>query len=136
MDFETLVGIVGGYIGMLTGFALAQLPEIMLGIFVYVKKLYERLWKRNSTEVAPTQHGQVVNNRGMIQESLAQPSEDNAQSQSDDNIRQICNQTQNSVKVMGTSLENELSQIHRRIDKMEEKINSVCFLDQQMNSMH
>ena len=121
VDFQTLVGYVGGYIGIFTGFALAQIPEVVLATFIYVKKLYARLYRRNLTDVRP------------IQESETQQSEDDSQTQIDDNIRKICNQITTPVKEMCTRIENKLGNICTRIDNMEHKIHSVYFLDQQMN---
>ena len=39
VDFQALVGYVGGYIGILMGFAIAQIPEIIFVTIVGVRKL-------------------------------------------------------------------------------------------------
>jgi len=41
IDFQCLIGYVGGYIGMFTGFALAQIPDILIVFFGFVKKLFK-----------------------------------------------------------------------------------------------
>ena len=40
VDFQTLIGYVGGYIGIFTGFAIAQLPDLMLTALLFAKKWY------------------------------------------------------------------------------------------------
>ena len=43
VDLQTLVGYVGGYIGIFTGFALAQIPDILLFILKLVKRWFPRI---------------------------------------------------------------------------------------------
>ena len=40
VDFQTLVGYVGGYIGILLGFALVQLPDAILSMWLVLRKLF------------------------------------------------------------------------------------------------
>ena len=42
VDFQCLIGYVGGYIGMFTGFALSQIPDVLITVFGYVKQLLQR----------------------------------------------------------------------------------------------
>ena len=52
VDFQSLVGYVGGYIGLFMGFALAQIPEIILTTMSHVK----RLFSGDNLKVIPTVH--------------------------------------------------------------------------------
>ena len=38
VDIQTLIGYIGGYIGILTGFSLIQIPQIMMTISKHVRK--------------------------------------------------------------------------------------------------
>ena len=38
VDFQGLIGYIGGYIGLFTGFAIAQAPELIVTIFQWIKK--------------------------------------------------------------------------------------------------
>ena len=38
VDIQTLIGYIGGYIGILTGFSLIQIPEIMMTISKHIRK--------------------------------------------------------------------------------------------------
>ena len=51
VDFQTLVGYVGGYIGIFIGFALVQIPEILLDTFLFVKKMYQRTKGRSAERI-------------------------------------------------------------------------------------
>ena len=135
VDFQNLVGYVGGYVGMIMGFALVQIPELMFATLIYVKQLYERIFKRNSAEVGPIQIIADRNKRVPLRVSEPQQAKNDAKSEIDDKIRQICNSITNQGKDIDAKLENELRAIRRRIDKMEERINIGCFLDQQMNKL-
>jgi len=42
VDFQTLVGYVGGYIGILLGFALVQLPDAILSMWLVLRNLFHR----------------------------------------------------------------------------------------------
>jgi hypothetical protein len=56
LDLESLIGYMGGYIGMFTGFALAQIPEILISTVVFAKKLFKFRVSQspNENEVLPT----------------------------------------------------------------------------------
>ena len=47
VDFQALVGYVGGYIGILMGFAIAQIPEMILVTIVGVRKLVPRVLSKD-----------------------------------------------------------------------------------------
>ena len=49
VDIQTLIGYIGGYIGIFTGFALAHVPEYMLSAFVFAKRHFVSLNKRNDS---------------------------------------------------------------------------------------
>ena len=42
VDFQCLVGYVGGYLGMFTGFAITQIPDTILGIIRFFKRCLKR----------------------------------------------------------------------------------------------
>ena len=43
IDIQSLIGYVGGYIGICTGIALAQLPEILAKFAICTKEFLEEL---------------------------------------------------------------------------------------------
>ena len=45
VDIETLIGYIGGYIGILTGFALIQIPDIIAYLFKCTKMFLQYLKK-------------------------------------------------------------------------------------------
>ena len=45
VDIQTLIGYIGGYIGIFTGFALAQIPD-----YLYSAIIYAKMWILNSKE--------------------------------------------------------------------------------------
>ena len=54
VDFQSLVGYVGGYTGIFLGIALAQIPEIMLTTIGYLKKaffLFFNLKLKNNSQI-------------------------------------------------------------------------------------
>ena len=53
VDFQTLVGYVGGYVGMLLGFALVQIPDAVLSAFLFFRNLY--LLKRDRNRIGMEQ---------------------------------------------------------------------------------
>ena len=55
IDFQSLVGYIGGYIGMFMGFALAQVPEVIYTSFKCAKKLCPRICGKTSTNVVSAQ---------------------------------------------------------------------------------
>ena len=38
VDFQSLIGYIGGYLGLFTGFAIAQAPDLIVTIVVFVQK--------------------------------------------------------------------------------------------------
>ena len=40
IDFQTLVGYVGGYIGIVLGVALVQIPDAVLSAYLFVREQY------------------------------------------------------------------------------------------------
>ena len=38
VDFQSLIGYIGGYIGIFTGFALAQAPDLIVTIVMFARK--------------------------------------------------------------------------------------------------
>ena len=40
VDFQSLIGYVGGYSGIFLGFALAQVPEMVTDIFIRTRNFY------------------------------------------------------------------------------------------------
>ena len=47
MDLESLVGYIGGYVGLFMGFAIADVFEMMFKGSLYVKRLYHLTTQRN-----------------------------------------------------------------------------------------
>ena len=47
VDFQTLIGYVGGYIGIFTGFALAQIPDMIFSAVHFGKWWYLSSQNRN-----------------------------------------------------------------------------------------
>ena len=45
VDIQTLIGYIGGYIGILTGFSLIQLPDFIMTISMQIKKSVRQLKK-------------------------------------------------------------------------------------------
>ena len=51
VDLQSLIGWIGGYIGMFTGLSLAQIPELLFTSAALVARLRTRLAQSNSNEV-------------------------------------------------------------------------------------
>ena len=47
MDLESLVGYIGGYVGLFMGFAIADVFEMMFKGSLYVKRLYNITTQQN-----------------------------------------------------------------------------------------
>ena len=43
IDFESLLGTVGGYIGLILGYTILQIPEFLVAVFRKSKLIKERL---------------------------------------------------------------------------------------------
>ena len=52
MDFESLVGYIGGYVGLFTGFAVAEIPGVVFNGIIGMKTLYSHLVQRDETKVS------------------------------------------------------------------------------------
>ena len=52
MDFESLVGYIGGYVGLFAGFAFAELPGMLSNGFFSMKQLYVLLARRDGKDIA------------------------------------------------------------------------------------
>ena len=50
MDFESLVGYIGGYVGLFAGFAFAELPGMLSNGFFSMRQLYVLLARRDGKE--------------------------------------------------------------------------------------
>ena len=46
MDFESLVGYIGGYVGLFTGFAVTEIPGMLVNGIISMKRLYGHLAHR------------------------------------------------------------------------------------------
>ena len=55
IDFQSLVGYIGGYIGIFLGFALAQIPDTIAGAITVGKSVYTHLYQENPTHAVPIQ---------------------------------------------------------------------------------
>ena len=56
MDFESLVGYIGGYVGLFAGFAVAELPGMLSNGFLSMKQLvvlFARRDGRKGMTIAP-----------------------------------------------------------------------------------
>ena len=62
IDIQSLVGYIGGYIGICTGLALAQVPEILITIAVCTKRFWKNLNKKQPADEthSPIKHNQVL----------------------------------------------------------------------------
>ena len=49
VDFQTLIGYIGGYIGIFTGFALIEIPDFVFAILGFFKKWKNLYWPRENT---------------------------------------------------------------------------------------
>ena len=49
VDFQTLIGSIGGYIGIFTGFALIQIPDFIFSILGFLKNWKNLYWSREDT---------------------------------------------------------------------------------------
>jgi hypothetical protein len=61
VDFQTLVGNVGGYIGIFLGFAVPQIPDTLLETLKLGKSLYALICKINSRQTSQIQQVQEMN---------------------------------------------------------------------------
>ena len=55
IDFQSLVGYIGGYVGIFMGYTLAQIPETFLDTLRLGRILYGRIWKRKDVAINPIQ---------------------------------------------------------------------------------
>ena len=63
IDIQSLIGYVGGYIGICTGFALAQVPEILASVAMCTKQFLEGINRKITnfrTHGAITGHEVIV----------------------------------------------------------------------------
>ena len=62
IDIQSLVGYIGGYIGICTGLALAQVPEILVTIAACTKRFWKNLNKKQPADEthSPIKHNQVL----------------------------------------------------------------------------
>ena len=51
VDFQSLIGYVGGYSGIFLGFALAQVPEMVTDIFIRTRNFYLQKFQRSTNIV-------------------------------------------------------------------------------------
>ena len=54
VDFQSVIGYIGGFIGRFTGLALAQIPEILLSTFDFAKQLIKPKISQTSNDIPPT----------------------------------------------------------------------------------
>ena len=47
VDFQSLIGYVGGYIGLFMGFTVAEIPEVIMTTFIYIKRSFSEANPRN-----------------------------------------------------------------------------------------
>lgn len=55
IDFQSMVGYIGGYIGMITGFALFQLPYLLRIIYLFIRKFNVKRVKAKFGKIVPIQ---------------------------------------------------------------------------------
>ena len=62
IDLQSLVGYIGGYIGICTGLALAQIPEILVTVAACTKRFWKNLNKKQPADEKhlPIKHNQVL----------------------------------------------------------------------------
>ena len=53
INFQTLVGYVGGYIGIFTGFAISQIPDFIVWVLGWAKMLKTSCQSRNDPNTIP-----------------------------------------------------------------------------------
>ena len=51
IDFHSLIGYVGGYVGMIMGFAIAQIPEVISSTIIYTKRLRRKFYGKTATNL-------------------------------------------------------------------------------------
>ena len=79
IDFQALIGNVGGYIGLVLGYSIVQIPDLILFLFWKLRKYYLQHKQRNyinptsnpscSILVKETQMGKVAESNTKIQEN-------------------------------------------------------------------
>ena len=53
IDFQSLVGNSGGYIGLFLGFAVMQIPEMAVVAVITIKKICKGRYHRNLVAIQP-----------------------------------------------------------------------------------
>ena len=51
VDLQSLIGWIGGYIGMFTGLALSQLPELLFAFIDFLTRLRKRFSRQDSNQI-------------------------------------------------------------------------------------
>ena len=103
VDFQSLIGYVGGYVGLIMGFAIAQIPEVIQTTVTFLVKLRTDRQKRRNEKIVLNENVDEIHGHKPSQGRLSR-------------VAEIQN---NRFKKM-----HELREIRESISKLEEKLNS------------
>ena len=65
IGIEQLVGSIGGYVGLCLGFSIAQIPELIICMVIFIKKEYQKEIE-NTNRISMTGISVVVENTSKI----------------------------------------------------------------------
>ena len=130
IDFHSLIGYVGGYVGMIMGFAIAQIPEVIFSTIIYTKQLREKFYGKTTTKFSPNTKMNMVSGVADHEGSKLDDIENikmSYETQSQPNIvRKGIIVPRRDLKEI---FEMEISDIRRKVNSLERKLDVNKFFE-------
>ena len=130
IDFHSLIGYVGGYVGMIMGFAIAQIPEVISSTIIYTKQLREKFYGKSTTKFSPHTKMNMVSGEADHETSKLDDMENikmSFEKQGQPNIvrKGIIVPRRDSKEIF----EMEISDIKRKVNSLEKKLYANRFFE-------
>lgn len=119
INFESLVGLAGGYIGLFLGLAIMAIPEVLMNVFVSIKKFYKKRSDRKSIAPQPT-----ANTPGRTIETI--PMESSETKKCDNNTSQFSQDMIVDVFIRNNRMFLEFRNMQKAITELDKKMNKLC----------
>lgn len=130
IDFHSLIGHVGGYVGMIMGFAIAQIPEVISSTIIYTKRLSEKFYGKTTTKHRP--HTNINTGSGVAHLETSTRDDIEYIKMSHEKQCQL-NTVRKGIIFQRRDLKEifqmEISDIKRKVNSLEEKLDANRFFE-------